>query len=69
MKKNSQNIGDIFTEEGISKLKVSQILTFVQEGHKKEYKITKLTKKDCWVIPVKTYNVDEVKVVDKRNKK
>lgn len=66
----SQEIGDIFTEEGLNKLKTGNILRFMKYGKMIEYKITKLSKKNkkCWVIPAKTYLPEEIKIVDKPEK-
>lgn len=66
MKKNSENIGQMFTDEGLAKLSKGQILIFTNESEKVSYKITKINKKEheCWIIPVRTYLPDEVKIVD-----
>lgn len=66
MQKANQEIGDVFTKDGIAKLKTGQILRFDYEGSMNEYKITKLNRKSgkVWVKDVKTYHPDQVEVED-----
>lgn len=63
---SKQEIGDIFTKEGVAKLKTGQILRFSYEGSMNEYKITKLNRKSgkVWVDDVKTYHPDQVQTED-----
>lgn len=65
-----QNISDIFTEEGrqdiIKRFKDEEyppILTFLQEGEHRRYKVVSVTK-GIWVVPVTLYKPEELDVVD-----
>jgi hypothetical protein len=66
-KRNSENIGDMFTPEGLAKLSVGQTLTYRLDGVETTYKIVKrsLKRQELWVRPIRLYKPDEVKVVDK----
>ncbi len=69
MKKyKSEEISDIFTPEGIAKLKRGQILRFNYEGSINELKITYINKKTQKVRAVKvhTYLPSEVEIEDKK---
>jgi len=70
MKRNSQEISDILSPEGIAKLSKGQILRFTKDDKISDYKITKIDYKDnkCWIIPINTYAPDEVKIIDKKEK-
>ncbi len=54
-----EEITDIFTPEGIKKLKKDQILIF-QGDKKTELKITKISKGRVWAREVTTYTPEEV---------
>jgi bifunctional DNA-binding transcriptional regulator/antitoxin component of YhaV-PrlF toxin-antitoxin module len=62
----SEDIGDVFTPEGIQKLKQGQLLRFEYEGSIVEYIITKLNRKSGRVFArqVRTYHPDEVQTED-----
>lgn len=63
-----QEIGDVFTKEGIDKLKTGQILRFLESEDKiNELKITKINRKSgkVWVDDIKTYHPNEVNIKDK----
>lgn len=63
----SEDIGDVFTPEGIQKLKQGQLLRFEYEGSIVEYIITKLNRKSGKVFArqVRTYHPDEATITDK----
>lgn len=62
----SIEIGSEFTKEGLTKLKVGQLLRFNLEGSFTEFIITKLNRKSgkVWVKDVTTYLPNEVQTVD-----
>lgn len=68
-KSRSQDISDIFTKEGIQKLKKGQILRFNYEGSINELRITYINKKTGTVraIETKTYHQSEIRVKDKKD--
>jgi len=61
----SEDISDIFTPEGIARIKKDQVLMFEYEGERVELKITKVNKKSGKVFAkrVTTYHPDEVEVM------
>ena len=62
----SENISDIFTQEGIAKLSKGQILTFDNEGRRIQLKITRIDRKNgkIWAKRCTTYNAAEIVVTD-----
>lgn len=56
-----ENIGDIFTKEGIRKVNVGQTLTFEQDGERKTYRVVRrnLKKHKLLVRPVQLYKFSE----------
>lgn len=67
MQETSQEIGDIFTKEGIGKLKTGQVLRFLKDENTiVELQITKINRKSCkvWAQDIKTYHPDEVRIKD-----
>lgn len=62
-----EDLSEIFTKEGIQKLKKGQLLRFNYEGSLTEFVITRLNKKSGIVIgkEVTTYHPDEVQTEDK----
>jgi outer membrane lipoprotein-sorting protein len=62
----SEDMSDIFTPEGIQKLKKGQLLRFVYEGSTNEFIITSINKKSNKVYARRTttYNDKEVTVTD-----
>jgi hypothetical protein len=62
-------ISDIFTPEGIEKIKVGQILVFDNDKGKTELKITKIDRKNKKVYAKETitFSPNEVSVLGKRN--
>ena len=65
----TEEIGEIFTEEGFKALHTGQLLRFDYEGSITELVITKLNRKSgkCWVREAKTYLPDETKVENNGN--
>jgi hypothetical protein len=63
----TEDISDIFTPEGIQRIKKDQVLMFEYEGERVELKITKVNKKSGKVFAkrIKTYHPDEVEVTSK----
>ncbi len=61
-----QELSEAFTQEGVNKLKVGQLLRFSFENSMNEYIITKLNKKSGKVFarPVRTYDQSEVMTED-----
>lgn len=64
------DIGDQFTEAGLRKLKEGQVLVFMFEGSRLEFKIVHLNRKSgkVLVVPVTLYKPDEVAIIDKEPK-
>jgi len=62
-----ENIGDLFTQDGIKKISIGQTLTFILDGEKNSYKVVRrhIKRKELWVRPIKLYHPDDVHVVDK----
>lgn len=62
-----ENIGDQFTKQGIKKLAVGQVLTFLQNGERKEYKIVRrhLRRQEIWVRPIQLYSTESIVDKDK----
>lgn len=58
------DISDVIRPGMLKSLKKGQVLTFMQEGHKRDYKIVKLTDKRVIVEPVTLYDPEQVKIVD-----
>lgn len=62
----SINISDLFTEEGIQKLKKDMLLRFDQEGSITELKITKVNKKSgkVYAKQTKTFTPQEIEAIE-----
>ncbi|SIC59875.1 hypothetical protein [Mycobacteroides abscessus] len=62
-----ENIGDIFTKEGLKNVTVGQVLGFQQDGKLQRYKVVKrnIKRREIWVRPVKLYRPADVQVTDK----
>lgn len=62
-----ENIGDIFTKEGIKNVTVGQVLGFQQDGKLQRYKVVKrnIKRREVWVRPVTLYHPDQVHITDK----
>lgn len=63
----TEEITDIFTPEGIKKLKKGQILVFNNEGVKTELKITRIAKGRVWAKEVTTYSPDDVVITERKD--
>ncbi len=61
-----EDMGDIFTEEGRSKLKKGQVLVFDFEGSEASYKVMKIDGEHVWVKRVTLFTEDQVNIVDKK---
>lgn len=61
-----EDLSDVFTKEGVQRLKKGQLLRFSYEGSTNEFIITSLNKKSGKVIgtQVFTRHPDEVKITD-----
>lgn len=57
-----EEISDIFTPEGVEKLKVGQILIFHKDGKRIDLKITKIANGRVWAKQVVTFREDELVV-------
>ena len=62
-----ENIGDIFTKDGIKEVSIGQVLRFEREGKIHSYKVVKrhIKRREVWVRPVRLYRPDEVQFKDK----
>lgn len=63
---NSLDLSEVFTKEGVAKLKVNQLLRFNYENSVNEYIITKLNKKSgkVWARPTTTTLPNEAVIED-----
>lgn len=65
----NEDITDIFTPEGIKKLKKGQILFFDDGAKKTQLKITKIANNRVFAKKVITYGIDEVTIGTGKNRK
>ena len=56
-----EEITDIFTPEGITRLKKGQLLVFHKEGKRIDLKITKIANSRVWAMEIKTYSEEEMR--------
>lgn len=62
---NWENLGDMFTPDGLARLKAGQVLVFDYEGERIKFKIMRITGSKCWAKRVTLYREDQVKIIDK----
>lgn len=62
-----ENIGDVFTKDGLKNINVGQTLTFNKDGKTASYKVVRrhVKRHELWVRPITLYLPDEVAIVDK----
>lgn len=60
-----ENMTDIFTPEGMEKVKVGQLLMFDFEGSRNDYKIMRKSHGKVWGKRVETVDPSQVLVTDK----
>ncbi|GAB3068086.1 hypothetical protein [Pedococcus soli] len=55
------DISDALTPKAMAEFKTGQVLKFMQNGEKRTYRITRMTKTKCWVTPIETFTADELR--------
>ena len=62
----SEEVTDLFTDEGYKTNKTGQVLTFEQDGKQTSYKITKKSHGRVWWRPTILYTPDEVQEIERK---
>lgn len=62
-----ENIGDVFTKDGLKAISVGQTLLFNKDGKELSFKVVRrhVKRHELWVRPIHLYHPDEVAIVDK----
>lgn len=59
-----ENMTDIFTPEGLQKIKVGQVMMFNLDGVRNEYRIMRIKNGKVWGKKVITYHPSQVEITE-----